>query len=119
MLCTLDGNNSLKRLNPGTRQQRTDDRKISGGYYLPQEEVQKWAKENIALLRQEYEADLHRAGPYEAPDEPHCPDERWKNMQEALTALAQQAYDETGVMPCLCRHNFVLVLVDMVRSGEM
>jgi hypothetical protein len=118
MQCTIDGNNSLKRLKPINRQQRPDNRKTTGGRYLDPEEVNKWAKECIEVLKEEYAEELGRAN-YAAPEEVHCPDERWKNMQETLTALAQRAYDETGIMPCLCRHNFVLLLVDMVQSGEM
>jgi hypothetical protein len=28
-------------------------------------------------------------------------------------------FDETGIFLALCRHGFVLVLADMVRSGEL
>ncbi|KAF7320496.1 hypothetical protein HMN09_00133100 [Mycena chlorophos] len=119
MQATLDGNNSAKRLDVGSRQVRADDRKAPGDFYLTREAVDKWAKENIELLKQEYAAELQEANLAPGVEPPHCPDERWKNMQENLTATAMQAYDETGIMPCLCRHNFVLILVDMVHSGEM
>nr|GAT43938.1 predicted protein [Mycena chlorophos] len=118
MEVTLDGNNSAKRLDVGSRQTRDDDRKAPGDFYLPRDAVDIWAKENIELLKLQYNRELE-SSTYAPGAEPHCPDERWKNMQEKLTALAQQAYDETGIMPCLCRHNFVLLLVDMVHSGEM
>nr|GAT44935.1 predicted protein [Mycena chlorophos] len=119
MQATLDGNNSAKRLDVGSRQVRADDRKAPGDFYLTREAVDKWAKENLELLKSEYAAELQEANFAPGVEPPHCPDERWKNMQENLTAMAMQAYDETGIMPCLCRHNFVLILVDMVHSGEM
>lgn len=28
-------------------------------------------------------------------------------------------FDETGIFLALCRHGFVLVIADMVRSGEL
>jgi hypothetical protein len=40
-------------------------------------------------------------------------------MKEDVTARAYGMYDETGFFPCLCRHSFVLVAVDMVKSGEL
>jgi hypothetical protein len=40
-------------------------------------------------------------------------------MKEEVTARAYGMYDETGFFPCLCRHSFVFVVVDMVKSGEL
>ncbi|KAF8146272.1 hypothetical protein K438DRAFT_1990911 [Mycena galopus ATCC 62051] len=45
--------------------------------------------------------------------------EGWQNMKEDVTARAWGMYDETRIFPALCRHGFVLVVVDMVRSGEL
>nr|GAT53014.1 predicted protein [Mycena chlorophos] len=118
MQATLDGNNSAKRLNVGSRQERADDREVPGDYYLPRTEVERWAAEHMEELKAAYQREMDEAN-YVPGEEPHCPDERWKNMQENLTAMAQHAYEETGIMPCLCRHNFVLLMVDMVHSGEM
>jgi hypothetical protein len=40
-------------------------------------------------------------------------------MKEDVTAWAYGMYDETGIFPVLCRHGFMLVIVDMVKSGEL
>ncbi|KAJ7748011.1 hypothetical protein B0H14DRAFT_3897197 [Mycena olivaceomarginata] len=40
-------------------------------------------------------------------------------MREDVTARAYGMYDETGIFPALCRHGFVLVVVDMIQSGEL
>ncbi|KAF7322505.1 hypothetical protein HMN09_00029000 [Mycena chlorophos] len=80
MEVTLDGNNSAKRLDVGSRQTRDDDRKAPGDFYLSRDAVDIWAKENIELLKLEYYRELQSAN-YAPGAEPHCPDERWKNMQ--------------------------------------
>jgi hypothetical protein len=51
-------------------------------------------------------------------DEDGC-SERWSNMREAVTSRALQMHDETGIFLSLCRHGFVLVVADMIRSGEL
>lgn len=45
--------------------------------------------------------------------------EKWQNMKESHTVRAAAVYDETGIFAGLCRHGFVLALVDMVKSGEL
>jgi hypothetical protein len=40
-------------------------------------------------------------------------------MATELTARMWGIFDETGVFLCLCRHGFVLLVADMVRSGEL
>jgi hypothetical protein len=45
--------------------------------------------------------------------------ERWRNMKMQLTAKMWGILEETGLFLALCRHGFVLLLVDMVRSGEL
>jgi hypothetical protein len=52
------------------------------------------------------------------PDDDGC-DEQWANMKEDVTARTYGMYNETGFFPCLCRHSFLLVAVDMVKSGEL
>jgi hypothetical protein len=58
--------------------------------------------------------------PGSAPDDDDngC-DERWENMKEDVTLHIYVMYDETGFFPCLCRHSFVLVVANMVKSGEL
>jgi hypothetical protein len=40
-------------------------------------------------------------------------------MAEELTARMWGIFDETGIFLALCRHGFVLVILDMVQSGEL
>jgi hypothetical protein len=40
-------------------------------------------------------------------------------MIDHITARMWNYFDETGIFLALCRHGFALLVVDMVRSGEM
>ncbi|KAJ7790880.1 hypothetical protein B0H14DRAFT_3094581 [Mycena olivaceomarginata] len=117
MLVTMDGNDSLKRvlrrekLPPtdetgepmvGKSRERVDNRDAGDGYYTSRQRVERWVRDRVAdrLPMQS-----------EEPDNP-CAD-RWKNMINDVTL------ENTGIFLALCRHGFVLVIADMIRSGEL
>ena len=130
MLYTVDGNDSLKRiirredpplvtgieeetpahpiLNPS--KELTDTREIETNSYLTNKQVDKWSKETLATLCPAYNE--------EDTDDNPCA-ERWRNMKTTLTAKMWGVFQETGLFLALCRHGFVLMLADMVRSGEL
>ncbi|KAJ7729123.1 hypothetical protein B0H14DRAFT_3169252 [Mycena olivaceomarginata] len=128
ILVTMDGGNSLKRVlrrervesdgDMGTNakfvvgksKEHVDSRDAGDGYYLDREKVNKWSKHRIAeMLPMEA---------VEGEDVNLCAD-RWKNMVEDITAKIWGIFDETGIFLCLCRHGFVLVICDMIKSGEL
>ena len=45
--------------------------------------------------------------------------ECWNNMKSAFKAKMWGIFEETGLFLALCQHGFVLLLADMVRSGEL
>lgn len=118
ILFTMDGNDSLKRvartdgksvaethtLAPST--ELLDTREVNSDYYLPRSEVDKWDGA---------EAD----GEGNAMEPPSVCESRWQNMKPDSSKLTWGIFDETGLFLSLCRHGFVLLLVDMVRSGEL
>ncbi|KAJ7737219.1 hypothetical protein B0H14DRAFT_2408192 [Mycena olivaceomarginata] len=122
MLVALDGNDSLKRIlvkdktvdengaAHGRGKERDDPRTADAGrnYLMTREDVDKWSKEVLATL----------VKPPDKAEDTEC-QERWKNMSEELTAKMWGIFDETGVFLALCRHGFVLLVADMVRSGEL
>ncbi|KAF8180065.1 hypothetical protein K438DRAFT_1977033 [Mycena galopus ATCC 62051] len=118
ILTTMDGNDSLKRVlrhaktdgseqepTLGPSKEREDSRDGGEDYFLTHEQVDKWAKGRVANIL-----------PTDA-DNP-CSD-RWKNMINDATSRMWGIFDETGIFLGLCRHGFVLVVADMVRSGEL
>jgi hypothetical protein len=128
MLYTMDGNDSLKRIQRrevisisaddnsnrppvlGNSKESTDNREAGGGVYLTNDLVNQWSKEVLAQLCPTYSED-------ETDDNPCA--ERWRNMRTALTARMWGVFEETGLFLALCRHGFVLVLVDMIWRGEL
>ncbi|KAF8185812.1 hypothetical protein K438DRAFT_1973660 [Mycena galopus ATCC 62051] len=122
----MDGNNSLKRFwrrrreqfgmdgraVPGESKERDDNCVVPGDYYLPHTEVDAWAKDEADELMRSFESSSEE-------DEGAGCSEGWQNMKEDVTARAWGMYDDTGIFPALCRHGFVLVVVDMVKSGEL
>ncbi|KAF8131788.1 hypothetical protein K438DRAFT_1788137 [Mycena galopus ATCC 62051] len=128
ILVTMDNNNSLKRVlccekvhsdgDTGTGQEfvlgkskeYVDNRDTGENYYLDQEKVNKWSKQCIAQML-----------PMEADesDEPNLCADRWKNMIEDVTAKMWGVFDKTGIFLCLYQHGFVLIIMDMIKSGEL
>ena len=140
MLYTIDGNDSLKRIirreavpesaaqleAPATTAQARatteetaqpilgassevkDSRTVGRGIFLTREQVDEWAKEVL----------MEEVPDYNDDDDSPCA-ERWHNMKTELTAKMWGIFDETGLFLTLCRHGFVLLLADMVRSGEL
>ncbi|KAJ7836778.1 hypothetical protein B0H14DRAFT_3460500 [Mycena olivaceomarginata] len=105
MLTTMDGNDSLKRVF-----KRVDNRDAGDGYYICREKVDRWAKSRLGEMLP------MQAG--NSGDNNPCAD-RWKNMINNVTSKMWGIFDETGIFLALCRHGFVLVLADMIRSGEL
>ena len=127
MLYTVDGGDSLKRIirrdvipntlnatDPpvlGNCSESIDTREIGAGMYLTNANVDKWSKEILAqTFPTQYDED---------PSSTNTCAQRWHNMREELTAKMWGVFEETGLFLALCRHGFVLLLADMVRSGEL
>ncbi|KAJ7025076.1 hypothetical protein C8F04DRAFT_1212968 [Mycena alexandri] len=124
MLVTMDGNDSLKRvlrrepkdfdndgnLIPGQSKERFDPRAANVGkdYFIPREKVN--LCESTPAAQPTPEAPAGAAAGCE---------ERWKNLGDDSSKRMWGIYDETGIFLCLCRHGFVLLVEDMVRSGEL
>lgn len=124
MLYTIDGNDSLKRIvrrdtpptsigdNPilGESSELTDTREAGKGLYLTRKQVDEWSKETLKSFNPTYDENDTDGNP--------CA-ERWRNMRTELTAKMWGIFEETGLFLALCRHGFVLLLADMVCSGEL
>ncbi|KAJ7576036.1 hypothetical protein C8J56DRAFT_1007616 [Mycena floridula] len=118
MFFTMDGNDSLKRMHHrehivddsgdrmGDTKEREDSREGGGDYFLPRDDVDQW------------DIHLDPNPPEETADQPAGCDS-WHNSQESNTRAMWRVYDETGIFLSLCRHGFVLLIADMVDSGEL
>jgi hypothetical protein len=46
--------------------------------------------------------------------------DRWKNLaNEQVKKVTTGPFNQTGIFASSCRHGVVLVLCDMIRSGEL
>ncbi|KAJ7432670.1 hypothetical protein B0H11DRAFT_2165186 [Mycena galericulata] len=134
MTC-MDGGNSLRRVLrkdgteydddgnaiPSKSKERVDPRAEAAGgdYFLRREDVRFWSKEAIAARVKETLNNEVNIPTSDDPVEKNLCEERWKNLSETITSKMWGIFDETGVFISLCRHGFMLVLADMVRSGEL
>ncbi|KAJ7809272.1 hypothetical protein B0H14DRAFT_2867397 [Mycena olivaceomarginata] len=126
LITTQDRNNSMERFwrreweepylgataAPGASKERKDNRVVPGDFFLPREEVNEWGDEGMDVLMRGFEEGAEQ-------DEGAGCDEQWENMKEDVTAHAYGMYNKTGIFPALCRHGFMLVIADMVKSGEL
>ncbi|KAJ7703823.1 hypothetical protein B0H16DRAFT_1668373 [Mycena metata] len=131
MLVTMDGNDSLKRvlrrepkdfdengnLVPGASNERVDPcvSKVGNEYFVPREKVDLWSKDKVDQWQKDWEARKKKSWE-EKRSGTHT---RWKNLADDSAKRMWGVYDETGIFLCLCRHGFVLLVEDMVRSGEL
>ncbi|KAJ6461715.1 hypothetical protein C8R45DRAFT_841920 [Mycena sanguinolenta] len=118
MLTMMDGNDSLKRVLRREKatmaeqeageptltrsSERLDNRDAGDG----------WAKSRLGETLPMQAADKVRD-----PNNP-CADQ-WKNMINDVTSKMWGIFDVTGIFLALCRHGFVLVIADMIKSGEL
>ena len=92
--------------------------------------MDRWAKEQLAeevnIQVCHYGIDGHGSGTSanfsqasEDPQEDSECQEQWKDLSEDITLKMWGIFDETGIFLSLCRHSFVLLVTDMIKSGEL
>lgn len=120
MLYTINGNDSLKRIlhcepapeappdatepTLGASSESLDSRNTASNCYLTQHEVNRWSKDALG-------------DDIDIKDDNPCA-EWWRNMKTEVMARMWGIFEETGLFLSLCHHGFVLLLADMVHSGE-
>ncbi|KIK69852.1 hypothetical protein GYMLUDRAFT_150446 [Collybiopsis luxurians FD-317 M1] len=130
MMVAMDGNDSLRRVErkteagddstvessgAGSVLEWYDPREGGGDYFLSRREVDNWAEEK-----------WHDILPFIPPDsfkrwvwEHGKCEEKWFNGSDTNTRRMWARFCETGLFLLVCRHGLVLLMCDMVRSGEL
>lgn len=148
ILATMDGNNSLKLVDDSFRRgtQRIDARTGRADFWLSEEYVDQFKDEvsnhgkrggmglpdegdddDAAWLdveAQEQDNGQFKRAPADmdnpVPNVPSNPcTERWKNAGPDGQKKMFSMFLITGVFLCLCRHGMLLLLCDMIQSGEL
>ncbi|KAG6372115.1 hypothetical protein JVT61DRAFT_8829 [Boletus reticuloceps] len=114
-LVSIDGNNSLKRWDTtvyGTMP-REDSRIARSTYWLSDEAVD---NANVDVYGDDdWETVEPDAG---LPDIFNCVD-RWRNARSDVRKKTFSVFKESGIFIATCRHRFVLLACDMIKSGEL
>ncbi|KAG2153956.1 hypothetical protein DEU56DRAFT_726160 [Suillus clintonianus] len=126
-LVSIDGNNSLKRWDSAIygSTRRTDSRKARSDYWLDTCDVDRF-KDEVRTRQSDYA--MQRDS-----DDDNWTDEttanegagtftcvnRWRNAGPDTRKKMFSVFDESGIFIAACRHRFVVLACDMVRSGEL
>ncbi|KAJ7792123.1 hypothetical protein B0H14DRAFT_2394917 [Mycena olivaceomarginata] len=97
---------------PGASKELNDNRVAPGDYYLPREDVNEFEKEGVSDVMKSFAAD---SGDEEGGI--GLPGALAKHEGGCNRPQRTGCMTETGFFPALCRHGFVLKVVDMVKSG--
>ncbi|KAF7361100.1 hypothetical protein MSAN_01141400 [Mycena sanguinolenta] len=87
--------------------------KLSKLHAVPDED-EEWEDDNNFTLN-----DILDGTTFSDPEEQSACEEHWKNLSEELTAKMWGIFEKMGIFLALCCHGFVLLVADMVRSGEL
>ncbi|KAK7051165.1 hypothetical protein VNI00_004665 [Paramarasmius palmivorus] len=153
MLGAIDGNSSLKMLDPSVRHgiSRQDDRKLNDPRWIEPKKVDEYANEvknaqdkvkhvlkhsppNNAETRTESNTNNRNVNDASNSDEipwlnvneteqlASCIDscvDRWKAAGPESNKKMWAMFEVTGIFTAVCRHGHVLLICDMIRSGEL
>ncbi|KAG1765191.1 hypothetical protein EV702DRAFT_944565, partial [Suillus placidus] len=116
-LVSMDGNNSLKRWDPATygKNPRLDSHKVRSDFWIDPDTVDKFSGE----VRAHAVSDTLNDETVETNPAPFSCTDRWKNAGPEIQKKMFSIFDESGIFIASCRHRFVLLACDMIRSGEL
>ncbi|KAH8111333.1 hypothetical protein DFH11DRAFT_1508526, partial [Phellopilus nigrolimitatus] len=138
MLTCMDGNESMKRVrrtrlvdeHTSVCVERPDGRGRASHMFLEAEEVDKFKDETLARSPSIPLNTLPTPTPtpsnqtteplsLEGADDASPCIPRWKNMSDDSKKKMWGIFDETGIFITTCRHGVVLLMCDMIQSGEL
>ncbi|KIY51407.1 hypothetical protein FISHEDRAFT_37411, partial [Fistulina hepatica ATCC 64428] len=142
MLMACDGNNSLKLIDSHFRvgETRKDDRKLRGFHFLEPDDVDRF-KDDVARGQAMHQKKSLASAAATATVANHPNDdvawlnaeeldenmkvqmdacvERWKAAGPEAKKKMVELFAVSGIFIAVCRHGHVLVMCDMIRSGEL
>ncbi|KAG2744795.1 hypothetical protein P692DRAFT_20743079 [Suillus brevipes Sb2] len=118
-LVSIDGNNSLKRWDSAIygSNKRIDSRKARSDYWLDSHNVDR-LKDETRIQESNSNGDNWVDETVAAAGTFTCVN-RWRNAGPDTRKKMFSVFDESGIFIAACRHRFVILACDMVRSGEL
>ncbi|KAG0702088.1 hypothetical protein DFH29DRAFT_982445 [Suillus ampliporus] len=131
----LDGNNSVKFVDPALRggRERQDPRNGRSDIWIDEEYVDRF-KDEVKNARRSHRPNTLAPADIVDPDDPwiYCKNEdqdsnepvnvcvdRWRNAAPEARKRMFSVFRKSGIFVAVCRHGFLLSICDMVRSGEL
>ncbi|KAG1887333.1 hypothetical protein F4604DRAFT_1877759 [Suillus subluteus] len=131
----LDGNNSVKFVDPALRggRERQDPRNGQSDIWIDEEYVDRF-KDEVKNARRSHRPNTSAPADIVDPDDPwiYCENEdqdsnepvnvcvdRWRNAAPEARKCMFSVFRKSGIFVAVCRHGFLLSICDMVRSGEL
>ncbi|KAG1780643.1 hypothetical protein EV702DRAFT_1177860 [Suillus placidus] len=116
-LVSIDGNNSLKHWNSSIygSNPRIDSRKACSDYWLDTCDVDRFKDERDTNDDNWEDKTIAAKGTTPAFN---CVN-RWCNAGPETRKKMFSVFDESGIFIAACRHRFVVLACDMIRSGEL
>ncbi|KAF9242899.1 hypothetical protein BU15DRAFT_86696 [Melanogaster broomeanus] len=122
LLYAMDGNDSLKRIIRRMPDLHEDDTTYRPSSELPTGQVVcssiYLSRDYVDQFTDDVAGAKNTSTSSESKDENPCAG-RWKNMDDQKTKKTWGIYDETGIFLAVCRHGMLLLIADMVQSGEL
>ncbi|KAG1874317.1 hypothetical protein F4604DRAFT_1582102 [Suillus subluteus] len=118
-LATIDSNNSLKRWLSsiyGTSP-RDDSRTRRSDYWLHHTKVDQFQLNGTQPHEQDPTDDWEDV--VQSDSAPFNCVDRWRNAGPEARKRMFSVFDESGIFIAACRHRFILLVCDMVKSGEL
>ncbi|KAG2365367.1 hypothetical protein BDR07DRAFT_1247663, partial [Suillus spraguei] len=132
VLCSFDGNNSAKLVDPVIHRgnERPDPRSGLSSIWLTEEYVDGF-KDEVQSARTRQAKDNNRQH-IQDPDDPWVDEldstdaepssvcvDRWRNAAPESRKKMFAIFKKSSIFITVCRHGFLLTICDMVRSGEL
>ncbi|KAG1766385.1 hypothetical protein EV702DRAFT_979590 [Suillus placidus] len=119
-LFCIDGNNSLKRWASSTYglTPQKDSRQARSDYWVDQATVDTF-KDMVRRSEANVDDWENHVAEKAGPESNFNCTERWRNAGPEQWKKMFSVFDESGIFIAACRHRFVLLACDMVRSGEL
>ncbi|KAF8449178.1 hypothetical protein L210DRAFT_827229, partial [Boletus edulis BED1] len=118
-LVSIDGNNSLKhwdKLSYGINK-REDSCVAQSDFWITPKEVDRFCYEVKARTGRKDDTDDWETE--ETLDNQFNCVDRWRNAGPEFRKKVLSVFCETGIFIASCRHRFVLVICNMIKSGEL
>ncbi|KAI0641354.1 hypothetical protein C8Q79DRAFT_919742, partial [Trametes meyenii] len=119
-LLAMDGNNSAKRVASAGAQDR---RTFKSNYFLSRDVVDRFkdeeAEEDAPWAPTDRDAKDEGGDATDGQAKPTPCADNWKASAAENLKRALDIYETTGIFVCVCRHGFIQIACEMVRSGEL